>query len=370
MNSKLEDLRIVGMAAAVSNTWDSVREISKEGEAIINKFIKKTGVEGRYSASMRQCTSDFCYAAAEKILTEKGINREEIGVLVFVTQTSDYGIPATACVLQHRLGLSKDCIAFDVNLGCSGFTYGMNVLGSLLMSTQTKYGLLLAGDTSAREKSAKKRLKVGHSAELLFGDSGTATLVEKAPSDQVYVSCNTDGSGYKAIIAPYGGFRHFDRPDTEVPGTRMDEIAVFNFASNEASEQINNYMKLTETTPDDYDCLVLHQANLMIMKQIGKKTGFSAEKVLISLDKFANTSSSSIPITLVKHFGEEQGERVVHALCCGFGVGLSWSTIALTLHVNDIMPLVHTDDYFEDGYPLDESLQGTAAEEKGENPNE
>lgn len=351
MYSELKDVRIIGMAAAVSNTWDSVREKSNEGEAIINKFIKTTGVEGRYSASPKQCTSDFCFAAAEKILTEKGIDRNDIGVLVFVTQTSDYGIPATACVLQERLKLSKSCIAFDVNLGCSGFTYGMTIVSSLLMNTKTKYGLLLAGDTSAREKSQKERKKFGHSAELLFGDSGTATLVEKTASDPILVSSNTDGSGFKAIISPYGQFRNPDRPDTEIPGTRMDEIAVFNFATSEATDQINDYMKVTGTTPDDYDCLVLHQANLMIMKRIGKKTAFPMEKVLISLNKFANTSSSSIPITIVNQYGDEQDDRIINALCCGFGVGLSWSTLALPIKVSDIFPLVHTDDYFIDGFP-------------------
>ena len=115
-------------------------------------------------------------------------------------------------------------------------------------------------------------------------------------------------------------------------------------------------MRVTRTTPDDYDCLVLHQANLMIMKRIGKKTSFPTEKVLVSLNKFANTSSSSIPITLVYKYGEENNDKVIKALCCGFGVGLSWSTIALPINVKDIYPLIHTDDYFIDGYPHDEEL--------------
>ena len=351
MFTVLENIKVVGMAAAVSNTWDSVREISTEDESVINKFIKTTGVEGRYSASPDQCTSDFCYAAAEKILTEKNINKDDIGVLVFVTQTSDYGIPATACVLQERLGLSKNCIAFDVNLGCSGFTYGMTIAGSLLMSTNTKYALLLAGDTSARERSQKEKKKYGHSAELLFGDSGTATLIEKNKADKILVSSHTDGSGFKAIISPYGSFRNPDRPETEIPGTRMDEIAVFNFATAEASAQINDYMQEMGTSAEDYDCLVLHQANMMIMKRIGKKTSFPAEKVLVSLNKFGNTSSSSIPITLVDKYGESGDDKVINALCCGFGVGLSWSTIALPINVKDIYPLVHTDDFYVDGYP-------------------
>lgn len=354
MYSELKDVKVIGMAAAVSNTWDSVREFSTEGEAVINKFIKTTGVEGRYSANPRQCTSDFCFAAAEKVLAEKKIPREEIGVLIFVTQTSDYRIPSTACVLQNRLGLSTSCIAFDVNLGCSGFTYGINIVGSLLMSTQTKYGLLLAGDTSAREKSQKIRRKFGHSAELLFGDSGTATLIENTASDPLLISSHTDGAGYKAIIAPYEGFRNADCPASETPGTHMDEIEVFNFATSEATGQINDYMEKQEKSPEDYDCLVLHQANLMILKRIGKKTGFPKEKVLISLDRFGNTSSSSIPITLVYKYGECDDERMINALCCGFGVGLSWSTVALPINVKDIFPLVHTDEFFDDGYPRDE----------------
>jgi len=354
MYSELKDMKVIAMAAAVSNTWDSVREFSTEGEAVINKFIKTTGVEGRYSANPRQCTSDFCFAAAEKILEEKKIPREEVGVLIFVTQTSDYRIPSTACVLQNRLGLSTSCIAFDVNLGCSGFTYGINIVGSLLMSSQTKYGLLLAGDTSAREKSQKIRRKFGHSAELLFGDSGTATLIENTASDPILISSHTDGAGYKAIIAPYEGFRNADCPASETPGTHMDEIEVFNFATSEATAQINDYMEKQEKNPEDYDCLVLHQANLMILKRIGKKTGFSKEKVLISLDRFGNTSSSSIPITLVYKYGECDDERTINALCCGFGVGLSWSTVALPINVKDIYPLVHTDEFFDDGYPREE----------------
>ena len=354
MISEFQNLKIVGMAAAVSSKWDSLLEISDEDEAIVRKFIKKTGVEGRYSASPRQCTSDFCVAAADKLLNEKGIDRSQIGILVFVTQTADYGIPATACVLQHRLGLNKSCIAFDVNLGCSGFTYGFEIVASLLGHSETEYALLLCGDTSAREKSVKKKHKTTHSASMLFGDSGTATLIKKQESQPITVSSHSDGSGYKAIISPYGSWRNPERPESEQPGTRMDDIAVFNFATSETVDQINDYMNRAGTTSENYDCLVLHQANMMIMKRIAKKTGFSEDKMLVSMNKFGNTSSSSIPITLVNEYGESNEDKTINALCCGFGVGLSWSTVALPVQVKDILPLVHTDEYFEDGYPLDD----------------
>lgn len=353
MFSEYQNIRVIGMAAAVSNTWDSLLKVSDEDPAIIEKFVKKIGVSGRYSASIKQTTADFCYAAAEKVLTEKGIDRSQIGVLVFVSQTPDYRLPATGCVLQHRLGLDKNCIVFDVNLGCSGFVYGMNIVSSLLNASNSKYGLLLAGDISAREFSSKRKDKLGHSAALLFGDSGTATLIEKQEGNRMMFSSATDGNGYKAIIAPYGDYRNPESPDGRIYYTKMDDVAVFNFATNEVPDQINEYMKKLNTTPEDYDCLVLHQANLMIMKRITKKVSFPAEKMIISMDRFGNTSSSSIPLTLVDKYGEKNGETI-KALCCGYGVGLSWSTVALELNTNDIYQLVHTDDYYRDGYNVDD----------------
>ena len=351
MYSEVKGISAIGMAAAVSNQWDSLLEVSDEDEKVIQKFIKKIGVKGRWSASPRQTTSDFCYAAANQLLDAKEIDRSEIGVLVFVTQTADYGIPATACLLQDRLGLDKSCIAFDVNLGCSGFTYGTKIVSALLSATSAKYGLLLAGDTSARERSQLKITKTSHSASLLFGDSGTATLFEKNGEGHLRFSAATDGSGYKAIIAPYGAWRNPDRPETEPAGSRMDDVSVFNFATSEVPDQINEYMESAGKTSDDYDDLVLHQANLMIMKRIAKKTGFPWEKVPVSMDRFGNTSSSSVPITLVDKYGECSDGKDIKALCCGFGVGLSWSTFELDINADDILPLVHTDDYFVDGYP-------------------
>ena len=355
MLTDINNVKVIGMAAAVSPEWDSISKLSDEDEATVQRFIKKSGVSGRYSASPKQTTADFCFAAAEKLLEEKQIDKNEIGLLIFVTQTSDYRLPATACVLQYRLGLPKDCICFDVNLGCSGFVYGLNVLASMLSNTSAKYGLLLAGDTSAREFSALRKQKEGHSGNWLFGDSGTATLVEKAEGSRLQFLSNTDGSGFKAIISPYGAWRNPDSPDGRTHYAVMDDIAVFNFATAEAPNQLNEYMAMTGTTPDDYDCLVLHQANLMIMKRVAKKTAFPEEKMLVSMDRFGNTSSASIPISLVDKYGDTDGETV-KALCCGFGVGLSWSSVAFEIAAADILPLVHTDAYFKDGYNLDDQV--------------
>jgi len=349
--SDIKDIKISAIAAAVSNNWTSLIDTSDEDPSVIKKFIKKTGVEGRYNASVKQTTSDFCYAAAKKIIEEKAVTRNEIGILVFVTQTEDYNIPATACILQDRLGLPKDCIAFDVNLGCSGFTYGINIVSSLMKSSNVKKALLLCGDTSAKEKRSSVKVKTSHSASMLFGDSGTATLLEKDERCKpIKILSKTDGSGFKAIIAPYGEWRHPYAP-IEKRGSSMDDVAVFNFTISEVPELLKETMLLQNSTPNDYNCLVLHQANLFIMKQVAKRTGFDMDKTLVSLDKFGNTSSSSVPITMVKQYGEIKEDKEIHALMCGFGVGLSWSTVDCFVNVKDILPLVHTDEYFEDGYP-------------------
>ena len=330
MFSKIDGIKVSGVAAAVSEKWDSVQEVSTDrDEGNIKRFIKKTGVEGHYSASQRQTTSDFCYAAAQALLKHKQIPPEEVGVLVFVTQTSDYRIPATACVLAHRLGLAKSCIAFDVNLGCSGYVYGLDIAASVMRTCEARYGLMLAGDICAREFSAKHQHRAAHSSTLLFGDAGSATLLEKSGEDSLQVAM---GHGWRWLSGDHRR-RIWDGAIPIAPPGRgndaqMDEIAVFNFATSEAPAQLNEYMARLQKTEKDYDCLVLHQANLMIMKQIAKKTGFPLEKMPISMRRFANTSSASIPVTLVDLYGENQERRkfvrcaVALALVCP---GEAWS---------------------------------------------
>lgn len=354
MFSSSNSVKVAGIAAAVAGKWDSLKDISNENVDFIADFTKKTGVEGRFSASPRQTTSDFCFAAAKELIEYNSIEKDKIGVLVFVSQTADYALPATACVLQHRLGLGENLIAFDVNLGCSGYVYGLNIVSSLMQTTGVKYGILLAGDTSARELRVNQCSKTSHAAALLFGDSGTATLLERAEDMSLEYALNTDGNGYNAIIAPYGLWRNPDKPEDLKNGTNMDDIGVFNFSTNKVPEQIKMYMERTNTSPKDYDCLVLHQANLMIMKRITKKSGFSPEKMLVSLNKFGNTSSASIPITLVNTYGERGEAGNINALCSGFGVGLSWGTVAIKIDISDILPLIHTDEYFRDGYNVND----------------
>lgn len=353
MNNFYKDISIQGMAVAVSSHWQSLEEcVEKYGAEDgfkLDKFKKSTGVTGRWIAGEYQTASDFCYAAAAELIKEYNIDKNEIGILIFVTQSPDYFLPATACVLQHRLGLSESCMAFDINQGCAGFVYGLNAAAALLQNSDCKKAMLLCGDTSAKDKSrGRNDERTSHSSLFLFGDAGTATLLEKREdADPLAFSSYTDGSGFQAIIAAGESWRH---PWLKQPSA-MDDVAVFNFAISKVPDMIKTYMEEQGKSEEEYDRLVLHQANLYIMKQIAKRSGFPLVKVPVSLDTFGNTSSASIPSAIIKEFGEVCEDKAIRFLACGFGVGLSWAITAFTMTANQILPLIHTDEYFKDGLP-------------------
>ena len=335
-------ISVEGIAVAVPNKWVSIESLKNdENSDNLARFEKNTGITGHYLAHDKQTASDFCCAAAESLINKKEIDRKEIGVLVFITQYPDYKTPSTACSLHLRLGLSNSCIAFDVNLGCSGFTYGMNIVASLLKMSSSRYGLVLVGDTAASTGKQTGNNK------LLFGDAGSATLLEKTNNDENITICSmTDGSGFKNLWQPFGFARHRNRPNEQ---SRHDELNVFNFAINEVPKMINDYFEQTGLTPADYDSLALHQANLMIMKNVAKRTKFSKEQLLISLDKFSNTSGASIPTALVKYYGDTTEDKKLRLMTCGFGVGLSWAMADFKINTSDILPLIQTDEYYDDG---------------------
>lgn len=335
------NIGIKGIACAVSTNYISIENL-KDGnnDATLDKFIKTTSVLGHYENRPKQTAADLASVAARRIINSKEVNTEDIGIVIFATQYPDYRVPSTACVLQHRLGLSRECIAFDVNLGCSGYVYGLNIVASLLQSGSARYGLLIAGDTPS------KGVRSDNSRNL-FGDACSATILVKGEQAQsMSFASRTDGSGYKDILRPYGYAKHPERSDTE---GMFNEINVFNFAIEEAPALINEFLEEKNLTSADFDCLALHQANMMIMKQICKRTKFDKDKMLVSIDRFANTSAASIPLSFVNKYGDRCDAQSLKALICGYGVGLSWATGIITVNTQDILQLIETDEYFDDG---------------------
>lgn len=298
------------------------------------KFIKSTGIVEKRVASEDITSADLCYNAAEKLIAELNWNKEEIDCLVFITQTPDYIVPATACILQHRLGLSKECHAFDVTLGCSAWVYGLSIIGSLLSTGGFKKGLLLVGETTTKTKSTEDK-----STYPLFGDAGSATALEfDENNDGIKIHAGTDGSKFEAINIPDGGFRNQTTLDSlktvEIePGVIrnklqyiMDGAAVFTFTITTVPKSISKLMEKNAIKNEDVDFLLLHQANKLIVDKVSNKLKFDETRVPTSYENFGNTSCSSIPLTMVTKLSSQLKSKNLKLIACGFGGGLSWAT--------------------------------------------
>lgn len=357
IQSKFENIEIVGMSTAVPKNREVLSEKygSHFGADTVAQFSKTTGVVERRVALEEQTSSDLAFVAARELFDKKQINRGEVGICIFVTQTPDYRIPATACVLHKRLGLSKDCIAFDVNLGCSGYVYGMQIISSLMQTTNCRYGLLLVGDTSNKGIASEDR-----SAVMLFGDSGSATLFEKVENaPEMTTAYRTDGQGFKAIIIPSGAYRNRnashervkwadgnERSDYEL---YMNGVDVFTFTISEVPALINEFVEANQLDKDTFDCYSFHQANCYILKQLAKRAKLPKDKMHISMDRYGNTSVTSIPLTLCDKYGGCDAEGKKKIFSCGFGIGLSWGVAAFTVNQADILPIIETDEYYQEG---------------------
>jgi 3-oxoacyl-[acyl-carrier-protein] synthase III len=298
IRSKFENIKIAGIACAVPPTKDILIEkyAGIFGVEIVEKFTQMTGVVSRHYTSKYQTASDLAYEAGKHLLQQKSYDSEKIGALIFVTQTPDYFVPATACVMHKRLGLSKDCLTYDINLGCSGYIFGIQTIASLMSNSNIESALLLVGDTSTKTYAPEDR-----SSCMLFGEAGSATLLEKTSNAKpIDTTFRTDGNGFKAIIIPAGAYRNVDashertlwadgnvRSDFDL---FMNGTDVFNFTISEVPKLINEFMADTQTTSENYDSVIMHQANHFILKQVAKRCKIPMEKVPISLDRYGNTS--------------------------------------------------------------------------------
>lgn len=358
--SRFDDVKIAAIAASVPEEEINIAaklNDPEEDPRFIKQFMKNTGIKARRKSGYDQTAGDFSYSAAKQIMDAGYYKPEEIGVLINITQTPDYRTPATALTIQKRLGLSKDCLVFDINLGCSGFVYGVSLAASILKTSTAAKGLVTVGDTLARGRRHMK-LKRSSNTGLLFGDASAAILVEKDADHGFCSALMSDGTGHKALSSPYNAWRHPVGPES-IPG---DDIAVFNFTISEVPAILREYMEKTDTAVEDYDDLVLHQANMMILKNIAKRVGMPMEKVPVCLDRFGNTSGCSVPLTIVDKYGEKEEDREVNLLTSSFGIGLSWGVIGFKIKVRDILPLTVGKDTYDDGYPDDVELDKLAEE--------
>ncbi|CAN5245500.1 ketoacyl-ACP synthase III [soil metagenome] len=327
--------RICGIAAAVPKESESNFDYSRITEAERNLLVKTTGIKIRHIAPPGLTTADLCEKAAESLISKLNWDKSEIDLLIFVSQSPDHFLPASAVILQNKLGLPKTVAAFDIMLGCSGYVYGLSVVSSLMSTGGFKKALLLAGDISTHGISPEDK-----STWPLFGDAGTATAIEYDSSSKSFFNLQSDGSGANAIIIPDGGLRNpisektYIKEEVEKGVVRhrrnlwLNGLDVFNFSVREAPANIKAILDFANISVEEIDYFVFHQANLLMDETIRKKLKIPVEKVPYSLADFGNTSSASIPLTIVSELSK-QSLLPKKFLFSGFGVGLSWASAIL-----------------------------------------
>jgi 3-oxoacyl-[acyl-carrier-protein] synthase-3 len=336
---KAENVKVSGISACVPKEIEENSSYPLFDNEGLKNFIATTGVERKRMSPGNICTSDLCVTAAEALIAELQWKKEDISILIFVTQTPDYILPATSPIMQDRLGLNKGCYTLDISLGCSGWVYGMSVVAGLLRMLfphdLAAKALLLAGETTSKTSSKEDK-----SAYPLFGDAGTATALEfSLDVEPILFGMNSDGSGYKAIIINDGGYRNPISSTSLNKVTRGEGIVsnntqvilegmdVFSFGIKEAPKSVNTLIEYFDLNKDQIDYITFHQANLFMNEQIRKKLKLPPEKVPYSLRDFGNTSSASIPLTFITQIRDELRRKKLRHIACGFGVGLSWGSM-------------------------------------------
>jgi 3-oxoacyl-[acyl-carrier-protein] synthase-3 len=324
------------------------------GEENVAKFSEMTGVKSIHRAIKQQTAGDLGFLAAADLISKSQVDISEIGVLIFVTQKPDYRVPSTAFVLHKRLGLTNECSCFDLNLACSGFLYALQTVMSMLKNSNMNSALLVTGDTSVRTLSPMDKTMI-----MLFGDSGTATLLQKTEeNNSTHFAFRTDGKRFKSIITPSGAYRNRFAPKERIPwsdgmvrsdyDTHMKGMDVFGFSITDVPILMKELMQQIGSTTDSYDCFALHQANMYILKQISRKLKIPSEKLPVSLDRYGNNSSNSIPMVLCDNYGNAQ-EGIIRTFMSGFGAGLSWACCDITLDISKINSIVFSDEFYIDG---------------------
>lgn len=339
---EIKDIKVQGITVCVPSNINENIDYNIIPEENRLAFIDAIGIERRHVVNVDICTSDMCVAAAEHLIDKLHWNKEDVELLVFVSQTPDYKMPATSCILQHRLGLPKTCMTIDVSQGCSGYVYGLSVVGSLLQSGTIKKALLLVGNTQTKNTNYNDK-----STYPLFSDAGSATALEYYPQggDLFRLSFMTDGSGEKTIYIPDGGYRNMVSPNSFVEhefdgGIKRSNLNLFMQGDDVFAFVISNVPRATRALIEYFnvdlekiDYFLIHHASKFIISKLKKKLKLPDEKVPILLKDYGNSSNASIPLTITTALSQEVLSRPLSLYISGFGVGLSLGVGILNLNI-------------------------------------
>lgn len=302
------------------------KELYNGNEKKINRVIKSSGFLNRRVADTEVMTSDMCLQAANDLIANLNTDKSTIDAILFLSYTPDYLMPATSYVLHKKLGLSQNCICMDIPQACSGYILGL-FQASMLINSGYKKVLLLVGDSFSKFSDMFK----DHTAPV-FGDAGTATLVEyDENAEKIYFNINSDGNGYDSLICENGGFRNIPNKEMFYENekfeykSKMDGGRIFDFTMNNISPSLKELIDFSKNNKNDFDFYVFHQANKFILQNIARQLEINEEKMPVdTLSKFGNQCGASIPCTISDQLQNKiQGKKVLMA---GFGVGLSWAS--------------------------------------------
>jgi 3-oxoacyl-[acyl-carrier-protein] synthase-3 len=335
----INGVKIAGISTRYPSKIEKTDDYVHFNQEEADKFKKNVGIVERRIVSGNTCASDLCEAACRDLMSGLDWNGDDVDLLIMITQTGDYPVPATSIILQNKLGIKQSCICFDVNLGCSSFPYGLFIVSNLLQSAHLKKAVLLIGDVSSKVCSISDK-----SAYPLFGDAGCAiALIKTAEKSEFIFDLKSDGAGWDAIMIKSGGLASrypvksssFQREDgSEIVrddvNLSLKGADIFSFAISQVPLSLLSVANQSSGGIDKFDFMVLHQANKMINQQIVRKTKIEATKSLESLELYGNTSSASIPLTITANKEKIVGsERSI--IASGFGVGLSWGSVSFNL---------------------------------------
>lgn len=322
---------IKSIATAFPENSLSNEQLEKEfnGEWTADKIFEKTGIKSRFISSDDECASDIGFRAAQMLFQKPGCGKDEIDFLIFCTQSPDYFLPTTACVLQDRLGLSVNCGALDINLGCSGYIYGLSLGKGLIEAGIVNNVLLITAETYSKHIDPKDR-----AVRTIFGDGASATLISSIEFERdligPFVLC-TDGSGADNLIVRSGGFRVPLGETLDKSSERnsekylyMNGPEIFNFTIKTVPDTFRKLLEKASLKAEDIDFIVFHQANIFILEHLRKALNINKEKFPYVMEKFGNTVSSTIPIVLEGLMTSGSIAPGSKAMLLGFGVGYSW----------------------------------------------
>ncbi|MBQ9339847.1 MAG: ketoacyl-ACP synthase III [Paludibacteraceae bacterium] len=298
------------------------------------KVANKVGITERHISAPNETATDMAFQAAERLFAQ-GINRKTIDFVLLCTQSGDYFLPSSACLLQDRLGLSTHCGALDFNLGCSGYEYGLAIAKGLILSGTAKNILLLTAETYTKYIHPKDK-----GNRTIFGDGASASLISTEGFAEIgEVVVGTDGSGADNLIVRSLGARHkgllndlrMDEDEGIVSGDYlyMHGGNVFNFTADVVPPMVNELLQKSGVAQDDVDLWIFHQANKYMINYLRKLLDIDKEKFYLYMEHVGNTVSSTIPIAMVE--ARREGKLHGNVLLAGFGVGLSWGGVMLKI---------------------------------------